>query len=64
VVGQTWPSVRYKSDKIFTQTENWVNRPLGFFTVVGGFRSTLSILAVLFGAAAAIALALGLAAKP
>jgi hypothetical protein len=47
--------------KILTQTEEWVCRPLGFFSVVGGFRVTLSILAVLhvFGAAAAVALAFG-----
>jgi hypothetical protein len=47
--------------KILTETEEWVRRPLGTFSVVGGFRLTLSILAVLhlLGAAAAIAMALG-----
>ena len=51
--------------KILTQTENWIRRPLGTFTVVGGFRFTLCILALLhlFGASAAIALALGFAVK-
>ena len=48
--------------KILTQTEEWVCRPLGVFTVAGGFRLTLGILAILhlLGAATAIALALGL----
>jgi hypothetical protein len=47
--------------KILTQTDEWIQRPLGVLSVVGGFRLTLSILAVLhvLGAAAAIALALG-----
>jgi hypothetical protein len=49
--------------RILSQTEEWVRRPLDKFSVVGGFRSTLGIMAVLhiFGAAAAIALALGFA---
>lgn len=48
--------------KILTQTEEWVCRPLGVFSVASGFRLTLSILAILhlLGAATAIALALGL----
>jgi hypothetical protein len=52
--------------KILTQTEEWIQRPLGTFSVVGGFRLTLSILAVLhvFGAAAAIALAFGFERSP
>ncbi len=47
---------------ILTQTEEWVRRPLGMGSVVGGFRATLAILAVLhvLGAAAALALAFGL----
>jgi hypothetical protein len=49
--------------RILSQTEEWVNRPLGKFSVVGGFRLTLWTMAILhvFGAAAAIALALGFA---
>jgi hypothetical protein len=49
--------------KILTQTEEWVRRPLGLLSVVGGFRLTLSILALLhlFGAATAIAIGLGFA---
>jgi hypothetical protein len=45
---------------ILTQTEEWVRRPVGFGSVVGGFRLTLIILAVMhaLGALAAIALAL------
>ena len=52
--------------KILTQTEDWVRRPLGTLSVVGGFRVTLWILAVLhlIGASAAIALALGFTPKP
>jgi hypothetical protein len=53
-------------NSILSSTEDWVRRPLGFFSVVGGFRSTLTILAVLhlFGTAAAIALAFGLVPNP
>ena len=49
--------------RILAETEQWVRRPLGVFSVVGGFRLTLSILAALhlLGAAAAIAIALGFA---
>jgi len=49
--------------QILTNTEQWVRRPLGVFSVVGGFRLTLSILAVLhvFGAVAAITIAFGFA---
>ena len=52
--------------KILTQTEDWVRRPLDTLSVVGGFRLTLWILAVLhlLGASAAIALALGFTPKP
>ena len=44
---------------ILTQTEDWVRRPVGVWSVVGGFRLTLIILAVMhaLGAIAAIALA-------
>jgi hypothetical protein len=51
--------------KILTQTEDWVSRPLGISSVVGGFQLTLRILAALhvLGGAAAVALALGLAAN-
>jgi hypothetical protein len=49
--------------RILMDTENWVRRPVGLGSVVGGFRMTLSILAALhvLGAAAAVALAFGLA---
>lgn len=45
--------------KILSQTEEWVRRPLATFSVVGGFRLTLGILAGLhlLGAVAAIVLA-------
>jgi hypothetical protein len=51
-------------ERILTQTEAWVCRPIGIWSVVGGFRSTLTILAALhlLGTVAAVALALGLAA--
>ena len=49
--------------KILTQTEAWLCRPVSNLSVVGGFRLTLTILAVLhlLGTASAVALALGLA---
>jgi hypothetical protein len=52
--------------KILATTEAWVHRPLGIFSVVGGFRLTLSILAVLhlLGAALAVALAFGFQPRP
>jgi hypothetical protein len=48
--------------KILTQTEDWVCRPISTWSVVGGFRLTLSILAGLhlLGAVAAVVLTLGL----